>query len=76
VEWRETGIYGVWIGVFYDRDNKPILETVEISYFPKLASAQREDVQESINVLEERIRALLSPLEAERVPDQERGPHP
>jgi len=75
VEWRETGIYGVWIGVFYDRDNKPILETVEISYFPKLASAQREDVQESINVLEERIRALLSPLEAERVPDQERGPH-
>ncbi|ADO45400.1 MAG: hydrogenase expression/formation protein [Hydrogenobacter thermophilus] len=58
-EWRETGVYGVWIGVFFDRDNKPILETIEITTFPHMASSQREDIEESIRLLEERLKVLL-----------------
>lgn len=57
-EWKETGIYGVWIGVIKNRDNKPVLETIEITFFPKLASAQREDVAESIEYLEEKIKEI------------------
>jgi len=57
-EWWETGIYGVWVGVIKDRDGKPILETVEITYFPKLASAQREDIRESIKYLERRLSEI------------------
>ncbi len=59
-EWRETGIYGVWIGVFFDRDGKPILETIEITSFPRLASSQKEDIAESIKILEDRISVLFS----------------
>ncbi len=59
-EWWETGIYGVWVGVFYNRDKKPVLETIEITDFPRLAAAQREDIEESLRVLEERIRVLTS----------------
>lgn len=58
VEWRETGISGVWIGVFYDRDEKPLLETIEICYFPGLAKVQVEDLQEAIVKLEERLKVL------------------
>ena len=59
-EWWETGIYGVWVGIFYNRDKKPVLETIEITDFPRLAAAQREDIEESLRVLEERIRILTS----------------
>ncbi|RMH79499.1 MAG: hydrogenase expression/formation protein [Acidobacteria bacterium] len=59
VEWRETGISGVWIGVFYDRDEKPLLETIEVCYFPSLAKVQEEDLQDSIQRLEERLKILL-----------------
>ncbi len=64
-EWRETGIYGVWIGIIYDRDRKPVLETIEITDFPKLASAHKEDIKESIKVLEERLREVRSNAEGE-----------
>jgi len=57
-EWRETGIYGVWIGVIYDRDRKPILETIEITDYPKLAAAQMEDIRQSIELLENRLRSI------------------
>ena len=57
-EWKETGIYGVWIGVIYSRDGKPLLETIEITDFPRIAASQREDIEESIKVLEERIRSV------------------
>ncbi len=71
VEWRETGISGVWIGVFYDRDNKPILETIEVCYFPSLAKAQREDVEEAIRTLEERIKAIVPQAIHHTPPDQD-----
>ncbi len=64
-EWRETGIYGVWIGIIYDRDRKPVLETIEITDFPKLACAHKEDIKESIKVLEERLREVRSNAEGE-----------
>jgi hypothetical protein len=60
VEWRETGISGVWIGVFFDRDEKPILETIEITDFPMLAMSQREDIEEAIKTLEDRIKIAIS----------------
>jgi hydrogenase-1 operon protein HyaF len=59
VEWRETGISGVWIGVFFDRDEKPILETIEITDFPMLAMSQREDIEEAIKTLEDRIKNVI-----------------
>jgi hydrogenase-1 operon protein HyaF len=59
VEWRETGISGVWIGVFFDRDEKPILETIEITDFPMLAMTQREDIEEAIKTLEDRIKSVI-----------------
>ncbi|WP_448583589.1 hydrogenase expression/formation protein [Thermocrinis sp.] len=59
VEWRETGISGVWIGVFFDRDEKPILETIEITDFPMLAACQSEDIEEAIKVLEDRLSSLV-----------------
>jgi len=59
VEWRETGISGVWIGVFFDRDEKPILETIEITDFPMLAMSQREDIEEAIKTLEDRIKITI-----------------
>ena len=68
-EWRETGIYGVWIGIIYDRDKKPILETIEITDFPKLASSQKEDVEESLRILEERLKEVKKRAQSE-------GPEP
>ena len=59
VEWRETEISGVWIGVFFDRDEKPILETIEITDFPMLAMSQREDIEEAIKTLEDRIKSVI-----------------
>jgi hydrogenase-1 operon protein HyaF len=59
VEWRETGISGVWMGVFFDRDEKPILETIEITDFPMLAMSQREDIEEAIKTLEDRIKIAI-----------------
>lgn len=76
IEWRETGIYGVWIGVFFDRDNKPLLETLEMTYFPRLASAQREDVAESIKVLEDRLKELFRYLENDKGLDLKKESHP
>ena len=64
-EWRETGIYGVWIGIIYDRDRKPILETIEITDFPRLASSQREDVEESVKVLEDRLKEVIKRAQSE-----------
>lgn len=57
-EWKETGIYGVWIGIIYDRDKKPVLETIEITDFPRLAASQREDIEEAVRVLEERLKEV------------------
>ncbi|MDQ7039254.1 MAG: hydrogenase expression/formation protein [Aquificota bacterium] len=59
IEWRETGISGVWIGVFLGRDGKPLLETIEITDFPKIAASQKEDIEESIKVLEVRLKSIL-----------------
>ena len=64
-EWRETGIYGVWIGVIYDRDRKPILETIEITDFPRLAASQREDMEEALRVLEGRLEDLKKVAQSE-----------
>ena len=51
-EWRETGISGVWIGIIYDKNKNPVLETIEITDFPELAKSQREDIEISVKELE------------------------
>lgn len=56
VEWLESGIAGVWYGVFYNTNANPILETIEISAFPELAAAQNEDVSSGINLITEKLR--------------------
>ena len=55
VEWQESGMSGVWYGVFYNQSGQPILETLEIAYFPGLAAAQPDDLQKGVAVLRERL---------------------
>lgn len=43
-QWLESGVSGVWYGVFLDQSQNPLLETIEICFYPGLAAAQREDV--------------------------------
>lgn len=64
-EWRETGIYGVWIGIIYDRDKKPILETIEITNFPRLAASQKEDIEEAVKILEDRLEEVRRRAQSE-----------
>ena len=55
VEWLESGVAGVWYGVFYNVKGNPILETIEISAFPELAAAQREDALRGVNSFAEKL---------------------
>jgi hypothetical protein len=44
-EWLESGVSGVWYGVFWDQSRqRPLLETIEVGVFPALAAAQPEDI--------------------------------
>jgi len=54
-EWMESGIAGVWYGVFYDQKESPILETIEVGAFPNIASAQIEDVRVGIKQLKQQL---------------------
>jgi hydrogenase-1 operon protein HyaF len=51
-EWKETKIFGVWIGIIYDKNKNPMAETIEITDFPELAKSQKEDIKEGIKMLE------------------------
>lgn len=50
-EWRESGIAGVWFGVFYAFNGNPMLETIEVNFFPAIASAQQEDIDAGLKRL-------------------------
>jgi len=54
-EWVESGTSGVWFGVFYDQNHKPVLETIEICAFPNVAGAQMEDILQDQKSLSERL---------------------
>ena len=54
-EWMESGIAGVWYGVFYDHSHNPILETIEIGAFPQVPSAQREDIRLGIEKIKQEL---------------------
>lgn len=54
-EWQESGVSGVWYGVFYNKTREPILETIEIAAFPQVAMAQPEDVQQGIEKIQKSI---------------------
>ncbi len=57
-EWQESGTPGVWYGVFYDHADKPVLETIEICTFPKVAAAQVEDIKSGVEILQEKLAKL------------------
>ncbi|SDF25007.1 hydrogenase expression/formation C-terminal domain-containing protein [Sporolituus thermophilus] len=57
-EWLETGIAGVWYGVFYDANRRPAVETIEISDFPRIAAAQPEDIAVKSAELRQRLTEL------------------
>ncbi len=61
-EWLESGVAGVWYGVFYDQSRRPLLETIEVGGFPAVAAAQPEDVADGLALLRER----LAEFKAER----------
>jgi len=54
-EWLESGTSGIWFGVFYDQNHKPVLETIEICAFPQVAGAQMEDILQDQKFLSERL---------------------
>lgn len=55
-EWLESATSGVWYGVFYNSAQQPILETIEICFYPPLAAAQRQDIEFSLQVLAEKLK--------------------
>jgi hydrogenase-1 operon protein HyaF len=59
-EWLESGVAGVWYGVFYDQDRRPLLETIEIGGFPVVAAAQPEDVADGLAILRERLEQITA----------------
>ncbi|NPA51996.1 MAG: hydrogenase expression/formation protein [Aquificae bacterium] len=59
--WKETKINGVWIGIIYDKNQNPIVETIEITDFPQLAKSQREDILNSIKTLENTLKNFIPP---------------
>jgi len=54
-EWIESGISGVWYGVFYDQTHNPILETIEVGKFPQVAAAQGQDINANLHILRQRL---------------------
>ena len=54
-EWLESGVAGVWYGVFFNQSGQPLLETLEIAFFPAVAAAQTEDVRLGAEVLRQRL---------------------
>lgn len=54
-EWMESGISGIWYGVFYDQSKKPILETIEIGEFPQVPSSQIEDINHGSTIFKQRL---------------------
>ena len=58
VEWLESGVAGVWYGVFYNASGKPILETIEVSAFPELAAAQHDDTATGIQAIAAKLNSL------------------
>lgn len=58
VEWLESGIAGIWYGVFYNKNGTPILETIEVGSFPELAAAHSEDTTRGIEDIAKKINNL------------------
>jgi hydrogenase-1 operon protein HyaF len=58
--WRESAIAGVWWGKYRQGSEKVTLRTIEVTDFPQLARAQKEDIEDGIAQLEERAAASLS----------------
>lgn len=57
-EWLESGVSGVWYGVFYNRSRQPMLETLEVGAFPMVAAAQTDDVGRGLADLRQRLAEL------------------
>ncbi|MDR7866042.1 MAG: hydrogenase expression/formation C-terminal domain-containing protein [Sporomusaceae bacterium] len=57
-EWLESGVAGVWYGVFYDQSRRPLLETIEVGGFPAIAAAQPEDVTDGLAAFRQRLAEL------------------
>lgn len=55
VQWLESGISGVWFGVFYDANQKPLMETIEVCRFPQVAAAQQDDIKSGIALMSEKL---------------------
>lgn len=48
---KETSLIGVWLGVVYDVEQKPILEILEVNDFPSILKAPKEDMENSLEIL-------------------------
>lgn len=58
-EWLESGVSGVWYGVYYDRSRqRPLLETLEVGAFPAVAAAQAEDIAAGLEGLRRQLAEI------------------
>ncbi len=58
-EWLESGVSGVWYGVYYDQSRqRPLLETIEVGAFPAVAAAQTEDIAAGLEGLRRQLAEI------------------
>lgn len=58
-EWLESGVSGVWYGVYYDQSRqRPLLETLEVGAFPAVAAAQAEDIAAGLEGLRRQLAEI------------------
>jgi hypothetical protein len=55
VEWLESGVSGVWYGVFYNQSKNPLLEAIEVALYPAVAAVQPEDLRQGLTDLKRRL---------------------
>lgn len=58
-EWVESGMHGLWFGVYYDSKGSPLIETLEVAFYPPYAAAQLEDIAASLETLRMRMQDVL-----------------
>lgn len=58
VSWYETRYHGVWVGAYRNQLSEVAVYTVEIGYYPQVAGAYKEDIQDSLSELKTAMEEL------------------
>lgn len=66
--WQESKVSGVWWGEYRNSNGKVTMRSIEIAYFPLLAKAQTEDIDDGIRHLADAIAAQQSTQQKRTLP--------